>query len=79
MAKLNRLKVVLEEQDKTSKWLAEQLGKDPATVSKWCTNVSQPSLEMMMRIAKLLNVEMNDLVRLKAMSDPVIKNDKETN
>ena len=79
MAKLNRLKAVLAEQDKTSKWLAEQLGKDPATVSKWCTNVSQPSLEMMMRIAKLLNVEMNDLVRLEAMSDLVIKNDKETN
>ena len=79
MAKLNRLKAVLAEQDKTSKWLAEQLGKDPATVSKWCTNVSQPSLEMMMRIAKLLNVEMNDLVRLEAMSDPVIKNDKEPN
>ena len=79
MAKLNRLKAVLAEQDKTSKWLAEQLGKDPATVSKWCTNVSQPSLEMMMRIAKFLNVEMNDLVRLEAMSDPVIKNDKETN
>ena len=67
------------DQGKTNKWLAEQLGKDPATVSKWCTNVSQPSLEMMMRIAKLLNVEMNDLVRLEAMSDPVIKNDKETN
>lgn len=79
MAKLNRLKAVLAEQDKTSKWLAEQLGKDPATVSKWCTNVSQPSLVMMMRIAKLLNVEMNDLVRLEAMSDLVIKNDKETN
>ena len=79
MAKLNRLEAVLAEQDKTSKWLAEQLGKDPATVSKWCTNVSQPSLEMMMRIAKFLNVEMNDLVRLEAMSDPVIKNDKETN
>ena len=67
------------DQGKTNKSLAEQLGKDPATVSKWCTNVSQPSLEMMMRIAKLLNVEMNDLVRLEAMSDPVIKNDKETN
>ena len=79
MAKLNRLKAVLAEQDKTSKWLTEQLGKDPATVSKWCTNVSQPSLVMMMRIAKLLNVEMNDLVRLEAMSDLVIKNDKETN
>ena len=79
MAKLNRLEAVLAEQDKTSKRLDEPLGKDPATVSKWRTNVSQPSLEMMMRIAKFLNVEMNDLVRLEAMSDPVIKNDKETN
>lgn len=77
--KLNRIKTALVDQGKTNKWLAEQLGKDPATVSKWCTNVSQPSLVMMMRIAKLLNVEMNDLVRLEAMSDLVIKNDKETN
>ena len=74
--KLNRIKTALVDQGKTNKWLAEQLGKDPATVSKWCTNVSQPSLEMMMRIAKLLNVEMNDLVRLEAMPDPVVKSDK---
>lgn len=74
--KLNRIKTALVDQGKTNKWLAEQLGKDPATISKWCTNVSQPSLEMMMRIAKLLNVEMNDLVRLEAMPDPVVKSDK---
>lgn len=43
------------------------LGKDPATVSKWCTNSAQPSLETMMQIAKLLNVDMNDLVRFKAL------------
>lgn len=60
---------------KTNKWLAEQLGKDPATVSKWCTNASQPSLEMMMTIAKLLDVGMNDLVRLEAVPDPVIKDE----
>ena len=66
--KLNRIKTALVDNDKTNKWLAEQLGKDPATVSKWCTNVSQPSLEVMMRISKLLNVEMNDLVRLEEIS-----------
>lgn len=60
---LNRLKVVLVEKKKTSKWLAEQLGKDPATVSKWCTNKAQPSLETMVRIAGLLETDMNELVR----------------
>jgi len=62
---INRIKVVLAEKKRTNKWLAEQLGKDPATVSKWCTNSCQPTLETMMKIANLLNVEMNDLVRLK--------------
>lgn len=70
--KLNRIKGALADQGKTNKWLAEQLGKDPATVSKWCTNASQPSLEMMMTIAKLLSVEMNDLVRLEEIPDPVM-------
>ena len=55
MADINRLKVVLVEQKKTSKWLAETLGKDPATVSKWCTNTSQPSIETFLEIARLLN------------------------
>ena len=73
--KLNRIKTVLVDNGKTNKWLAEQLGKDPATVSKWCTNASQPSLEMMMTIAKLLDVGMNDLVRLEAVPDPVIKDE----
>ena len=68
--KLNRIKTALVDQGKTNKWLAEQLGKDPATISKWCTNASQPSLEMMMVIAKVLNVEMNDLVRLDEAPDP---------
>ena len=62
---INRIKVVLADKKRTDKWLAEQLGKDPATVSKWCTNSCQPTLETMMKIANLLNVEMNDLVRLK--------------
>ncbi|PJI26378.1 helix-turn-helix transcriptional regulator [Prevotella intermedia] len=67
--KLNRIKAVLDDKDKTNKWLAEQLGKDPATVSKWCTNASQPTLETLLMIAKLLDVEVNDLVRLEAEND----------
>ena len=54
---LNRLKVVLVEQHKTAKWLAEQMGKDPATISKWCTNKSQPSLETIKKIAEILQVK----------------------
>ena len=60
---LNRIKVMLAEKKKTSKWLAEQLGKDPATVSRWCTNVSQPSLDMIIKIADLLEIDYKDLVR----------------
>jgi len=60
---INRLKVVLAEKKRTNKWLAEQLGKDQAMVSKWCTNTTQPSLEMLMKIAKVLEVEVNDLLR----------------
>jgi len=71
--KLNRIKTALVDNGKTNKWLAEQLGKDPATVSKWCTNACQPSLEMMVTIAKLLKVDLNDLVRIEAVPDPVIK------
>jgi transcriptional regulator with XRE-family HTH domain len=59
---LNRLKVVLVEQHKKAKWLAEQMGKDPATISKWCTNTAQPSLETIKRIAEILQVKMSDLV-----------------
>lgn len=60
---LNRLKVVLAEKKRTNKWLAEQLGKDPATVSKWCTNSAQPKLETIIEIAKCLGVTVNDLIR----------------
>ena len=63
---LNRLKVVLVEQKRTAKWLSEQIGKDPATVSKWCTNSSQPSLETLSRISDILNVKLSDLVRSKS-------------
>ena len=63
MKDINRIKVVLVEKKRTSKWLSEQLGKDPATISKWCTNTAQPSLEMLLQIAKVLNVEVKDLLR----------------
>ena len=59
---LNRLKVVLVEKGKTSRWLAEQLGKDEATVSKWCTNTSQPSLETLFQIAECLGVSVQELI-----------------
>lgn len=62
---LNRLKVVLAEKKKTNKWLAEQLGKDPATISKWCTNSAQPNLENLVEIAKCLEVTVNDLLILR--------------
>ena len=62
MEALNRLKVVLVEKGKTSRWLAEQLGKDEATVSKWCTNTSQPSLETLFQIAECLGVSVQELI-----------------
>lgn len=58
---INRIKVVLAEKEKTNKWLANELGKDPATVSKWCTNSAQPGVETMVRIAKLLEVNIGEL------------------
>ena len=59
---INRLKVVLAEKKKTNKWLCEQLKVNPSTVSKWCTNSSQPDIETPIRISKLLNVKMEDLL-----------------
>ena len=59
---LNRLKVVLAEKKRTNKWLSEQVGKDPATVSKWCTNTMQPNLETLVAIAKALDVDVKDLL-----------------
>ena len=58
---LNRLKVVLAEKKRTNKWLAEKLGKDQGTISKWCTNTSQPDMETLARISKLLEVRVEDL------------------
>ena len=60
---LNRLKVVLAERKKTGKWLAEQLGKDQTTVSKWCTNSSQPDIENIIKLAKILEVDVNDILK----------------
>lgn len=61
MEDINRLKLLLVEKKKTSKWLSEQLGITPSTVSKWCTNTSQPDMETLARIARLLNVGVEDL------------------
>lgn len=62
MAKLNRLKVVLVENEKSGKWLAVQLGKSTCTVSKWCSNTTQPDLNTLDKIAKLLQVDIKDLL-----------------
>ncbi len=59
---MNRLKVVLAETKRTNRWLAEQLGKDEATVSKWCTNTSQPSLETLFKIAECLGIQVQELI-----------------
>ena len=59
---LHRIKIVLVENKRTAKWLADELGKDPATVSKWCTNSSQPSLETLMQVAEALDVDVRSLI-----------------
>lgn len=61
---LNRIKVVLVEKKRTNRWLAEQLGKDEATTSKWCTNSMQPNLETLIKIAELLEVEVQELIKV---------------
>lgn len=62
MEDINRIKLVLVEKKKTGKWLAEQLGKNPSTVSKWCSNVAQPDLATLVKIASLLNVNIQELI-----------------
>ena len=59
---INRIKLVLVEKKRTAKWLAEELKKDPATLSKWCTNSSQPSLETLLEIANVLEVDIKELL-----------------
>lgn len=60
--KINRLKIVLAEKEKTNKWLANELGKSESTISRWCTNEVQPSLETMAQIARLLNIDIKELL-----------------
>ena len=62
MANLNRIKVVLVEKGKTGKWLADEIGKTPVTVSKWCSNTIQPDLNTLDQIAKILNVNVKELL-----------------
>ena len=64
---LNRLKVILAEKKKSNLWLSKQLGCAPTTVSKWCTNTAQPPLEQLMKIAKLLDGDINELVRFEEL------------
>ena len=59
---INRLKVVLVEKNLSSKWLAEKLGKNEATISRWCTNDVQPTLKMLLEISELLNVNISELI-----------------
>lgn len=61
MEDVNRIKLVLVEKKRTSKWLAEQLGVNPSTVSKWCTNTSQPDLACIVKIAELLQIDIREL------------------
>jgi transcriptional regulator with XRE-family HTH domain len=62
MENLNRLKAVLADSGKTNKWLAEQLGKDPVTISKWCTNTTQPDVQTLAKIADLLRINIRELL-----------------
>ena len=62
MDDMNRIKVVLVEKKKTSKWLAGVLQKNPATISKWCTNTSQPDVATLREIARVLNVDVKELL-----------------
>ena len=62
MKNLNRLKAVLADAGQTNKWLAEQLGKDPVTVSKWCTNTTQPDLLTLSKISDLLHIDIRELL-----------------
>lgn len=62
MEDINRIKVILVEKKKTNKWLAEQIGKDQATVSKWCTNTTHPPLDTLVKIARILEVDVRELL-----------------
>lgn len=64
MRDINRLKILLAEKKKTNKWLCEQLRVNPTTVSKWCTNSSQPSLEMVLKMMEVLDADINQIINL---------------
>ena len=72
MKDINRIKVVLVEKKRTNKWLAQELGKDPATVSKWCTNTSQPDLQTLVKMASLLDIDVKELIRSTRQSNKYI-------
>lgn len=65
---LNRIKAVLADKKKSNKWLCEQLGVAPTTVSKWCTNSCQPPMETFIKISKLLDVDLKDLIRFEEVN-----------
>lgn len=67
--KFNRIKIVLTEQDRSSKWLAEKIEKDKSTVSRWCTNDMQPSIETLFQIAEILNVSVKELINENAKEE----------
>ena len=69
MQDINRLKILLAEKKRTNKWLCEQLGVNPTTVSKWCTNSSQPSLEMVLKMMEVLNVDIHQLINIPPKKD----------
>ena len=77
--KINRIKVILAERNKTNKWLCDELGVAQTTVSKWVTNSSQPPMETFMRIAQLLEVNLDDLVRYEELSRKTKNNAHEKN
>ena len=64
MKQLNSIKIVLVEKNKTARWLSQQVGKNACSVSRWCTNASQPDLETLFRIAELLNVDVRELIHV---------------
>ena len=73
MEDINRLKIVLVEKKKTSKWLSEQLKITPSTVSKWCTNTSQPDIGTLIKISKLLNITIEDLINKEYANSVLLK------
>ena len=64
MQDINRLKILLAEKKKTNKWLCEQLGVNPTTVSKWCTNSSQPSVSMVFKVMEVLDVNIDQVINV---------------